>query len=376
MSILDAHQTPDHPGLGRRLSRRAALTGALLVLGAMGGAVGAGNALAQSSVNGQSVLGTASEPYVCLTESCTNPWNVSGAVQRVPSNTPATGQQFIITNAQDGKVIDDPNFNMNQGTAMDLWGENDGDNQKWQGVPSTGGYMTIVNRESGLCLDVYGAETNPGAPVIQWTCTGNANQQWKESVGVTENADGVTSYLYVFTNENSGLYLAATADGTGVTQEPWGSGNAVLWSTKKAAYSFVTTPANSPIEGLGVYEANGTEEFSAGGTDDLVYTCTSGYHFRMSNDTYYHSSTGDSQAALTPVGPSYSGLSTEPWESQASSEQSFAESSSAMTATDAIVVDGGTQINGVSYYADWGLVGPPTDGGLGWSQASLICDPN
>ncbi len=208
IDVTDASQAR---GRGRGLGRRLALTGAMLALSTVGMAGAAGTALAQSSVNGQTVLGTASEPYVCLDSSCSNPWQNSSVVQRTPDNTPDSNQQFIIGNVVTGNVIDDPNWSQNPGTQIDQWSENDGDNQKWEAVPSTGanaGYDTIVNRDSGLCLDVYGSETTEGAPVIQWTCTGNTNQQWK----ITESPDSSLpgGYEITFTNKNSGLNLAAS----------------------------------------------------------------------------------------------------------------------------------------------------------------------
>ena len=119
-----------------------------------------------------------------------------------------------------------------------------------------------------------------------------------------------------------------------------------------------TTPAIPPTAELfqnsnPVLDSSEQPEWSAGGTDNLIYMCLSDYHFQLSSDTYYHSSTGDSQAALSLVGPANASLqNTEPWQSQASSLSAFAASNTPMSATDAIVQNGNT-IDGVSYYADW-----------------------
>jgi hypothetical protein len=379
VSPLGAVRTTNNGKIGR-VGRRAALTAATLALSTAGMALAAGTAAAQTSTNGQSVLGTATEPYVCTDESCSNPWNDADVVQRVPSNTPPTNQPWIITNVVTGGSIDDPNSSSTQGTQIEQWGENDGDNQKWMAVPSTGanaGYYTVVGRSNGLCLDVSGASTADDAPVIQWACSGNANQQWK--LGLTSNPDVPGGEVYTFTNKNSGLPLAVSGSqsGAGLIQST-DPGTQSSWYGKRASYSFVTTPAytkDAPIivGAKAVLDSNGNEEYSGGGSDYLDYTCVTGYHFVLSSDKYYGSSTGDSQAQLSLVG--YNTVtSTLPWESQASSELAFAESTTPMTATDAIVVNGGTEIRGVGYSEDYGSVKKaPGDGG---DQVQLTCSPN
>ena len=88
MSILCASSTTNNRGLSRRLGRRAALTRAMLALSAVGTAVSAGTAAAQSSVNGQTVFGTADEPYTCQAEGCPNPWSGARVVRRGRIHTP------------------------------------------------------------------------------------------------------------------------------------------------------------------------------------------------------------------------------------------------------------------------------------------------
>lgn len=368
-------------GLGHRFGRRAALTAAMLALSTLGTTVAAGSAAAQGSTNGQSVLGTSAEPYVCTESGCPNPWsNDPYVVQRRPDNTPPTNQPYVIANVVTGQVIDDPDFSSSPGTQPLQWGENDGENQKWEAIPSSGanaGYDTIVNRSSGLCLDVSGASTADGAAVIQWTCSGNDNQQWKISLTPSGAVPG--GFIYEFTNKNSGQRLAP-ADGTpGAGLVQTSSPNALFdWYGKKASYSFVTTPAftnSAPLYSGGspVRDTNGNQEFSAGGSDYLIYTCLSGDHFRMSSDTYYNSSASVSQGALSLVGH-YNQLSTEPWESQAPNEAAFADSTNPMTATDAIVQHG-NEIDGVSYSGNDGYLQHSAGIGQGL-QAVLTCDPN
>jgi hypothetical protein len=73
--------------------------------------------------------------------------------------------------------LDIPGFNKTQGTKLQQWSCNGGDNQKWRVIPSGGGYA-IVSVNSNMCLDVPGYSNAAGAIIQQWPCNGGTNQQW------------------------------------------------------------------------------------------------------------------------------------------------------------------------------------------------------
>ncbi|MEU6955524.1 RICIN domain-containing protein [Streptomyces sp. NPDC045714] len=70
-----------------------------------------------------------------------------------------------------GKCVDANANSSANGTKVQLWGCNTGDNQKWQATGAT-------LRSLGKCLDVDGWGSANGTKVQLWDCTGGANQDW------------------------------------------------------------------------------------------------------------------------------------------------------------------------------------------------------
>jgi hypothetical protein len=84
-----------------------------------------------------------------------------------------------LVNVASGKALDVPNNSTTAGTDIDQWDVNGGNNQRWTVVSKGGGYYELVNVNSGMALDVVGASKTAGALIDQWNVSGNANQLWK-----------------------------------------------------------------------------------------------------------------------------------------------------------------------------------------------------
>ena len=85
------------------------------------------------------------------------------------------GGQYKITGVQSGKVLDVKGQSTSDGATIQLYTDNGGNNQKWVIDPSAG---TIQGVQSGKLMEVSGSSINPGALVDQWTANGGENQQW------------------------------------------------------------------------------------------------------------------------------------------------------------------------------------------------------
>ena len=72
-----------------------------------------------------------------------------------------------------GKCMDITGANYSNGTNIELWDCNGGANQQWHA--SNG---TLVNPASGKCLDDPNSSTANGTQLDLWTCNGGANQRW------------------------------------------------------------------------------------------------------------------------------------------------------------------------------------------------------
>ncbi|THA66520.1 hypothetical protein E6P78_16130 [Streptomyces sp. A0958] len=72
-----------------------------------------------------------------------------------------------------GKCLDATAGGTANGSKVEIWDCNGGDNQKWQAY--NGGYRNPV---SGRCLDDPAGSTTDGTQVVLWDCNGAANQKW------------------------------------------------------------------------------------------------------------------------------------------------------------------------------------------------------
>ena len=132
---------------------------------------------------------------------------------------------YTIVGIQSGSALDDPGSSTANGTQMDIWTINGGNNQKWTLTNLGNNVVELVNVASGLALEVNGGSTTNGAKVDQWSYGGSTNQQWQ----VVQVSSGV----YNLKNVNSGQMLdvvgAKKTNGTLIDQWPSNSGTNQQW---------------------------------------------------------------------------------------------------------------------------------------------------
>ncbi len=74
-----------------------------------------------------------------------------------------------------GKCLDDPSWNVTNGTGVDIWDCNGGSNQVWDLLPDG----TIrPSFDTSKCLDLPSWDTANGTGIEIWDCNGGSNQQW------------------------------------------------------------------------------------------------------------------------------------------------------------------------------------------------------
>ncbi|WP_339316740.1 RICIN domain-containing protein [Paenibacillus sp. FSL R10-2734] len=126
---------------------------------------------------------------------------------------------YKIINRNSGKALDIPGHSSNDGTQLEQWTFNGGDNQQWQLVEDGSGYSQLISKENGKAVDVSGGSTADGGQIIQWSVNGGNNQKW--------SVEDMGGGYYVLRNKNSGKVMdvsgGSTNDGSSITQ--WNSSN-------------------------------------------------------------------------------------------------------------------------------------------------------
>lgn len=90
----------------------------------------------------------------------------------------ANGPYWTFTNVTSGKLLDDPSANRALGIQVDQWQANHAPNQNWIVIPVGDKSCKIVSQSSGLLLDVNQSSMANGASIIQFTDNDGANQHW------------------------------------------------------------------------------------------------------------------------------------------------------------------------------------------------------
>jgi hypothetical protein len=79
-----------------------------------------------------------------------------------------------------GSALDDPGFVSTDGTQLDIWSWNGGDNQLYNVLDTGGGYYKLqFADDTTKCVDVYGGFSTNGTIVEAWDDNGGSNQRWK-----------------------------------------------------------------------------------------------------------------------------------------------------------------------------------------------------
>jgi hypothetical protein len=90
---------------------------------------------------------------------------------------------YVITNLQSANVLNAPGSSTTQGTPMNQWTFNNGENQKWEivflGYDSNNKKIyQIINKWSNMLLDVEYPAIENNTRIIQWIPNGGVNQRW------------------------------------------------------------------------------------------------------------------------------------------------------------------------------------------------------
>lgn len=128
------------------------------------------------------------------------------------SSVIVSGATYKLINVNSGKALDVYGASTNDGSNVDIWGDNGTAAQKWQVIANSDGSYKLVNPNSGKDLDVAWAGTSDGTNVQIAGDNGSTAQKWQ----MNHNGDG----SYTLINVNSGKALdvsgSGTSDGTNV----------------------------------------------------------------------------------------------------------------------------------------------------------------
>ncbi|QYR23603.1 RICIN domain-containing protein [Paenibacillus sp. sptzw28] len=119
---------------------------------------------------------------------------------------------FKLLNTSSGKALDVYAGVTADGTNVQIWTDNGGDNQLWNIVPIGEGSYKLINVRSGKALDVDAGGTANGTNVQIWTDNGSAGQRWK----IVANPDGSHRLISSLSGKALDVYAKGTADGTNV----------------------------------------------------------------------------------------------------------------------------------------------------------------
>ena len=106
-------------------------------------------------------------------------WTYNGGNNQRWTVTSLGSSLYEILGVQSGKCVDVNGGGTANGTKVQLWTYGGGSNQKYYFNSTGGGYYEISpSHATGSCLDVNGASKSAGAIVDLWQWNGGGNQQW------------------------------------------------------------------------------------------------------------------------------------------------------------------------------------------------------
>lgn len=128
---------------------------------------------------------------------------------------------YTLTNRSSGFLADDFGNKTTNGTIVDQWPSNGGNNQKWVLLNLGSNVVTLTSVHSGLLMEVTKSSTANGGLIDQSASTGAANQKWKVS--------SLGGGYYTLTNSNSGKLLDDPGSSTkeGIQLVQWSSNGGV-----------------------------------------------------------------------------------------------------------------------------------------------------
>ena len=106
-------------------------------------------------------------------------WTYNGGNNQRWTVTSLGSGQYSIIGVGSSKALEVASTSTANGTRVDIRSYSGANNQKWTLTATSGGYFRVTPvSSSGSCLDVNGNSTADGAIVQEWTYGGGNNEQW------------------------------------------------------------------------------------------------------------------------------------------------------------------------------------------------------
>ncbi|MBW8865585.1 MAG: RICIN domain-containing protein, partial [Verrucomicrobia bacterium] len=132
---------------------------------------------------------------------------------------------YRVVNRRSNKVLDVANNGTADGSNVDQWTWNSGNNQKWTVTSLGNGQYQAMGVGSGKLIEVAGASLANGANVDIFTSNNNNCQKWT----ITPAGDGFFKFLNVNSGKAVDVSGGSTADGANVIQWPYSAADNQLW---------------------------------------------------------------------------------------------------------------------------------------------------
>jgi hypothetical protein len=137
---------------------------------------------------------------------------------------PLANGTYMVKNAANSLMLDDPAFSTTSGQQIIEWGSNGGTNQHWKFTSNGKGFYTIENMSSGMYLtDPSGTTVSP-SKLVQESASNSNWQLWSVTASGSD---------YVIVNKGSHLAIdtgSTSTQGTGIALKTQSGAAAQLWS--------------------------------------------------------------------------------------------------------------------------------------------------
>ena len=241
----------------------------------------------------------------------------------------AAGTYEVRSAVRSSAVFDAANGYTSNGTAVQVYGSNGTDAQRWTVEVGSDGYLTIKNAKSGLALDVTDGKAYSGAKLQLWQPNGTRAQKWvavadgKGVKLVSALDEGLVVDLPSGSAKNGNVLQLYSANGTAAQRWSFSSAKTArqrldaLAASSKGAVAAGTYEVRSAVRSSAVFDAangytsNGTavQVYGSNGTDAQRWTVEVG------SDGYLTIKNAKSGLALDVTdGKAYSGAKLQLWQ--------------------------------------------------------------
>ncbi|MDE6776569.1 MAG: RICIN domain-containing protein, partial [Oscillospiraceae bacterium] len=166
------------------------------------------------------------------------------------------GYYYLVSAVGDGGsyVLDVAGKKNSNGTNIDIYQYNGGDNQKFMLIQNTDGSYKILTKisDNQSCIEIADAGTGSGDNVQQWEINHSDCQNWILEPIANSGCSMNTDVIYEFENKNSGMVLeiesGLMAENTNIQQWTTGHFDSQKWILQKFAgggnYYYIRSVAN------------------------------------------------------------------------------------------------------------------------------------